>query len=55
MPKPKLQLTEKEVEAIEHYIWQHVRASENGLAYKVWKKMFDFVNEEDPQPELFEI
>lgn len=26
------------------YIWQHVRASPKGKGYKVWAKMFDFVD-----------
>ena len=46
----KLSLSKPEVESVMEYIWTHCRASENGKAYKVWKKMFEFVN--DDQQEL---
>lgn len=45
----KLELTKRECEAVMSYIWQHSRASESGTAYKVWEKMWGFVNEEHEQ------
>ncbi len=43
---PDLNLSKPEVEAVMDYIWQHVRASPKGKGYKVWQKMFDFVEGE---------
>jgi hypothetical protein len=52
-----MELSKTEVEAVIDYIFQHSRTSPNGKAYKVWKKMFDFINakpEDSKQAGLFE-
>jgi hypothetical protein len=46
----KLCLSKSEVNSIISYVWQHSRGSPNGTAFKVWQKMFDFLN--DDQQEL---
>lgn len=50
----KLELTEREVEAIIDYVFAHVRAT-NGLGKRVYEKMLEFLSGEtstdfDPQP-----
>lgn len=44
----KLELSKAEVESIEPYVHQHVRAT-NGLARRTWEKMWNFVNEEEDE------
>ena len=56
----KLELSQSEVAAVENYIWQHVRTSPNGKAYKVWERMFEFQSSPEPvaepeRAELFEL
>ena len=46
-----MMLSRREVEAIHMYVWDRVRAT-NGEAYKVWQKMFEFL--EDKQPGLLD-
>jgi hypothetical protein len=46
----KLSLSKSEVNSVIGYIWQHSRGSPDGAPFKVWKKMFDFLN--DDQQEL---
>lgn len=48
----KLELSKKEVEAVMSYIFQHCRAYPDSTAFKVWEKMFEFVNDEAPAKEL---
>ncbi len=43
-----IELSKSDVEAVIDYIYQHVRTSPNGRGYKVWKKMFDSLNEQEP-------
>ena len=49
-----LALTRREVEAIQNYVWMHVRAT-NGTGYKVWEKMWLFLTTEEIQPSLLDI
>jgi alpha-D-ribose 1-methylphosphonate 5-triphosphate synthase subunit PhnG len=44
-----MQLSKAEVAAIIDYIYQHARTSPNGRAYKVWKKMYDFLRDEQQE------
>jgi hypothetical protein len=43
---PHISLTKAETAAVIDYIFQHARGSPNGKAYKVWQKMFAFLNSE---------
>ena len=47
-----MNLSKSEVSAIIDYVFQHSRGNPNGKAFKVWQKMFDFLN--DKQPNLYE-
>jgi hypothetical protein len=44
-----MELSKTEVEAVIDYIFQHSRTSPNGKAYKVWKKMYEFLNAEQQE------
>ena len=39
-------LSKRECEAVMGYVWNHSRASPEGLAYRIWQKMWAFVNNE---------
>ncbi len=41
-----LTLSDGEIRAVMDYIWQHARSSPNGKAYRVWKKMFEYLERE---------
>lgn len=42
----RLELTRSEVIAVMDYIFQHSRTSPNSKAYKVWVKMFEWLDGE---------
>ncbi len=44
----KLELTRADVDAVMDYIYQHVRASPNGRGYKVWERMLEFLDKDEP-------
>lgn len=48
----KLELSKSEIDAVQSYIWNQVRSSPTGKGYKVWEKMWKFLNDEtEPEPE----
>ncbi len=51
----KLELTRADCEAVISYIFWHCRTSPEGRGFKVWQKMFDFINEEDAEEREAEV
>jgi hypothetical protein len=54
-PQKKLGLTRAEVESVVHYVWQHSRSSPDGKAHSVWLKMFQFLNDDPSDHNVFSL